>query len=276
VDSIGDVDGDGNLVDPMSLDVSKPGVALFGSYDGSASPFLFPDAASSVLTLRRDAAAYVTDGGKGAMIVHFHNQLGSKTQVVQLKSDPAVTLQLAPNPVGRGQDVTATISVPAGSDGPATGAVTLKRGTTTVASGSLSNGTAQLHASFADAGTYPLHAEYAGDDNHNAGSSTTTNLVVNKSASTVKLTVSPTSVKYNQVVTAKVTVTTVAGVPATGTVVLRRANDAVVASGKLVNGVATIKYTNKVKAKYAIRATYAGDGNYNAGHSALVAVGYPP
>ncbi|WP_183406962.1 S8 family serine peptidase [Nocardioides marmorisolisilvae] len=276
VDNIGDVDGDGNLVNPMSLDVTKPGVALFGSYDGSASPFLFPDAASSVLTLRRNAAAYVEDGGKGAMIVHFHNQLGSKTQVVGLKVDAAVTLQVAPNPVGRGQDVTATIAVPAGSDGTATGTVTLKRGTTTVASGELSGGNAQLHVSFADAGTYPLHAEYAGDDNHNAGSSTTTNLVVNKSASTVKLTVSPSSVKYGQTVTAKVTVTTIAGEPATGKVVLRRANDSVVASGTLVNGVATIKYTNKVKAKYAIRATYDGDGNYNAGHSALVAIGYTP
>ncbi|MFL6106004.1 MAG: S8 family serine peptidase [Marmoricola sp.] len=276
VDHIGDVDDSGHLVDAMSMDVLKPGVAVFGSYDGSQSPFLFPDASSSVLNLRRDAAAYVEDGGMGAMMVHFHNQLGSKTQVVQLKVDSTVNLQLAPNPVGRGQDVTATISVPTGSDAPATGSVTLKRGTTTVASGTLSNGSAQLHVSFADAGTYPLHAEYAGDDNHNAGSSGTTNLVVNKSAAKVTLTATPNPVKYNQTVTAKVTVTTVAGEPATGTVVLRRYNDAVVASGTLVNGVATIKYVNKVKANYSIKATYAGDGNYNAGHSALLVLKYTP
>jgi len=274
VDHIGDIDEDGNLTDAMSLDVLHPGVALFGSYDGSASPFLFPDAPSSVLNLRRDAAAYVEDGGLGAMIVHFHNQLGSKTQVVQLKVDPTVNLQLAPNPAGRGQTVTATVTVPTGSDATATGTVTLKRGTTTVASGALSNGSAQLHVSFADAGTYLLHAEYSGDTNHNAGTSATANLVVKKSASKVTLTATPNPVAYNQVVTVKVTVATVAGVPATGTVVIRRYNDAVVASGTLVNGVATIKYTNKVKTAYSIRATYAGNSNYNAGRSGLLVLNH--
>ena len=274
VDQIGDLDDDGNLVDPLTLDVLKPGVALFGSYDGSASPFLFPDAASSVLNLRRDAAAYVQDGGLGAMIVHFHNQLGSKTQMVQLKVDPTVNLALAPNPAGRGQDVTATVTVPTGPDAPATGTVTLKRGTTTLATGALSNGTAQLHVSFADAGTYPLHTEYSGDANHNAGSSDPTNLVVKQSASTLALTAFPGTIAYNTLVTTKVRITVLAGTPATGTVAIRRLNGAVLGSGPLVNGVATIKYTNKLKGQYSIKATYSGDANYGAGVSNVVTLKY--
>ncbi|MFL6022802.1 MAG: S8 family serine peptidase [Marmoricola sp.] len=274
VDQIGDVADDGHLVNPMTLDVLKPGITLFGSYDGSASPFLFPDAASSVLNLRRDAAAYVTDGGLGVMMVHLHNKLGSKTQVVSLKVDPTVNLTLAPNPANRGQDVTATVSVPKGADATPTGTITLKQGSTTLASGDLSGGAAALHFNMRTAGTFAIHAEYSGDANHNAGSSASTNLVVKKSTSTMVLTAFPNPITYNTVVTAKVRITTLAGLPATGTVAIRRLNGTVLGSAPLVNGVATVKYTNKLKGQYDIKATYSGDGNYASGISNVVTLKY--
>lgn len=274
IDHIGDIDDDGNLVDPMSLDVLHPGVALFGTYDGSASPFLFPDAASSVLSLRRDPAAYAQDGGLGAMIVHFHNQLGTKTQVVGLKVDPSVNLALAPNPAQRGQDVTATVSVPKGADAMPTGTVTVLNGATPLASGLLSGGTAVLHFNLSSAGNVAIHATYAGDANHNPGSSAVTNLQVLKSTPTIVLKEFPNPIGYNTSVLTKVRITTLAGVPATGMVAVRRLNGTILGTAHLVNGVATIRYTNKLKGRYSIRATYAGDGNYGAGVSNVVALRY--
>ena len=76
----------GNLVNPLSLDILHPGVAVYGSYDGDASPLLFRDSPGSVLTIRRDAAAYAADHGQGALIIHFQNKRGYKAQVVYLKS----------------------------------------------------------------------------------------------------------------------------------------------------------------------------------------------
>jgi len=42
VDKIGDVDDDGNLVSPLSFDVLKPGVALFGELPRRREPAALP------------------------------------------------------------------------------------------------------------------------------------------------------------------------------------------------------------------------------------------
>ncbi|MCW2755650.1 MAG: putative Subtilisin [Marmoricola sp.] len=269
VDKIGDVDPDGNLVNPLSFDVLNPGIALYGSYTGDASPLLYPDAPSAVVNLRRDAAAYATDGALGAMIVHFGNQLGDKTQVVGLQIAPAVNLTLSPNPVGRGQQVTANVTVP-GTGTPATGAVVIKQGSTTLATGTVVAGAAQLHFTEAVAGAYPVTAEYAGDGGHQGGTSAPVLLHVAKSASSVGITVSPNPVRRGRTVTVTVRVTTVAGIPATGVVTVRRGSGTVLGQARLVNGVATIHFVNHSSTRYGVKATYPGDRNYNPGTSATV------
>jgi subtilisin family serine protease len=271
VDQVGDVDGDNKLVDPLTLDVLNPGVAVYGSYTGDASPLLFPDAPGSVLNVRRDAAAFAADKGLGAMLVHFHNQLGAKTQVMGLKTTPGVTLALTPNPANRGQQVKATVTVPGPGD-PATGTVTLKTGSTTLASGALTDGSAQLAFSMSKAGAFPVRAEYAGDEGHEPSVSTPVQLNVRKTVSQVRTTLSPNPVKYKKKVTVKVRVTTVAGIAATGPVTLRRLNGTVLARGTLVNGVATLKFTNKKRAKYGVRAAYSGNANYLPAVSPAVTV----
>jgi hypothetical protein len=67
----------------LTTDVLNPGVAVFGSFDGSGSPLLYLDSPGS-LNVRRDAAAYAADHGEGALIVHFQNAVGNKAQVVDL------------------------------------------------------------------------------------------------------------------------------------------------------------------------------------------------
>ncbi len=269
VDTIGSIDPNGNLVNPLSFDVLNPGIAVYGSYTGDASPLLYPDSSSSVISLRRDASAYVQDGALGAMIVHFQNQLGDKTQLLGLKIAPAVNLALSPNPVGRGHQVTANVTVP-GTGTPATGAVVIKQGSTTLASGTVVNGAVQLQFTENVAGAYAITAEYAGDGGHEAGTSTPVLLHVSKSASAIAITVSPNPVRKGKTVTVTVRITTVAGIPAIGVVTVRRGNGKVLAQGRLVNGVATIRYTNTLSTRYGVKATYSGDGNYNPSTSATV------
>jgi hypothetical protein len=86
VDQVGDINASNQLVNPLSLDLLRPGIAVYGSYDGDARALLFRDSPGSVFTIRRDAGAYVADHGQGALIIHFQNKRGYKAQVVYLKS----------------------------------------------------------------------------------------------------------------------------------------------------------------------------------------------
>jgi subtilisin family serine protease len=62
----------------FSFDPLHPGVAVFGSYDGSQSSLLFRDAPGEVLEVVRDKAAYVADRARGALIVHFRTASATK------------------------------------------------------------------------------------------------------------------------------------------------------------------------------------------------------
>jgi subtilisin family serine protease len=265
VDSVGDPEW-------LSIDVLHPGVALFGSYDGSASPLLFPDAPSSVLNLRRDSAAYAADAGLGAMVVHFHNELGAKTQFVKLKNVPTLGLGLAPNPAARGQLVTATVTVPDSAGTAATGSVVVRTGATTLGTGDLVDGTAHVTFARNAAGVYPIHAEYAGDDTHDPGVSASVNLTVERTAPTISLTSARHTVRPGHKVKVTVRIATVAGIPASGPVTIRRPNGAVLARGTIVDGVAVLKWRNHRHHTFKVRATYRGDANYLGGTSAFVKV----
>ena len=82
IDMIG-MNGQGRLRNPLSFDPLRPAVSVFAG-DG----ILYQDMPDTALTLRRDAAAYRADRGQGALMVHFHNRVGSKAQVVRLRSAP--------------------------------------------------------------------------------------------------------------------------------------------------------------------------------------------
>jgi hypothetical protein len=168
VDHIGDVDEDGNLVGAHTMDVLNPGVSVAGTYDGHASPLLFRDTPGAVLSIRRDVAAYAVDHGQGALLVHFQNEVGNKAQVMSLsKNSASVGLTLKPNPVAKGHQVTATVTV-SGIDGiPPSGRVVLRRTDGAqphvVARGSLTDGTATLHFTPLAKGTLHYQVTYRGD-----------------------------------------------------------------------------------------------------------------
>ena len=176
VDHIGNVDGDLNITGGKSLDVLNPGLTVTGSYDGNASPLLFRDAPGSVLAVRRDVAAYAADHGKGALLVHFQNEVGNKAQVMSLNKNTAhVSLLMAPNPVAKGHPVTAVITV-SGIDGiPPTGRVVLRRtdgpNPHVVARGTLTHGTATLSFTPGMKGTLHYQATYRGDFTYASASS---------------------------------------------------------------------------------------------------------
>jgi subtilisin family serine protease len=180
VDQVGDISGTGHLVRPLSMDVTRPGVTVFGSYDGSASPLLFQDSPGSVLKVRRDAPAFGVDHGLGAMIVHFHNTVAHKAQVLLLKTKPAVTVKLSATKVASGQSITITITVSKTSGVVPTGRVTLfnvKAGKPS-ATATLVNGTATVRVTPHTPGTYVHRADYSGDGNYLSASSANFTFVV--------------------------------------------------------------------------------------------------
>lgn len=75
----------------LSMDVLHPGLAVYGSYTGIGSPLLYLDQSGKAVQVRRDSAAYATDHGQGALIVHFQNAVGSKAQVVDIGHTLTVT-----------------------------------------------------------------------------------------------------------------------------------------------------------------------------------------
>jgi hypothetical protein len=174
VDQVGDIGTNGNFVKPLSMDVLHPGVAVYGSYDGDASPLLFRDSPGSVLNLRRDVAAYGADHGMGALIVHFHNALGSKAQVVALKTKPTVTARYSATTVRRGTTVTITATVSNNGGAVPTGTITLQNiGRGVSARAALVNGRATIRITPHTPATYRLRADYSGDANYLPASSST-------------------------------------------------------------------------------------------------------
>jgi subtilisin family serine protease len=83
VDSVG-FDNSFNLDGSLTTDPLNPGVAVFGTWNGSGTPLLYQDMPSTSLTVRRDATSYAADHGMGALLVHFQNAVGNKAQVVNL------------------------------------------------------------------------------------------------------------------------------------------------------------------------------------------------
>lgn len=66
----------------LTADLFTPGISVTDA-DGDGPLVLDKDAAE--LTVTRNAASYAADGGQGLMMVHLHNRVGQKAQVVTLK-----------------------------------------------------------------------------------------------------------------------------------------------------------------------------------------------
>jgi subtilisin family serine protease len=160
IDMIG-VNGNGDLVHPLSMDVLRPGVTV-----ANDESLLYQDLPDTALPVRRDAPAYAGDHGMGAMVIHFHNTTGNKTQLVALRSPGEVTVSLSATTVRRGTPVNATATV-RNTLGVATGMVRIVRAPgVTIAAGRLEDGRAVIRLPNLGRGTYGIYAIYAGDENY--------------------------------------------------------------------------------------------------------------
>ena len=91
VDAIGIDPATGRV--SLTADVITPGVSVTDA--ANTGPLVF-DKTNTQLTVTRNAASYAADGGKGLMMVHLHNKVGQKTQIVAF-TDPVATTP-APTP----------------------------------------------------------------------------------------------------------------------------------------------------------------------------------
>src|SRR5262249_20035473 len=91
IDLVG-LDARGRLVRPLSFDVLRPGITVT---NGRSAAVLYLDLPHTALIVRRDTAAYLADHGLGVLMVHYHNRVGSKAQVVHLKVAATVSLRLS-------------------------------------------------------------------------------------------------------------------------------------------------------------------------------------
>jgi subtilisin family serine protease len=161
----------------LSADVLHPGVEMWNS--ANLSPLttglvLNPDSNGARLTVRRNVAAYNTDKGNGALVVHFHNKVGAKTKLLTLKTKPKVTLTLSKTTLARNHRITATITVANTAGRVPTGTVKLRRASgVVIKSGTLANGKVSLSFTPTRAGTFRVYATYGGSTYYASGASAT-------------------------------------------------------------------------------------------------------
>ena len=191
------------------------------------------------------------------------NILGSTSAAVTevYKQTTSVTLTPTVNPVLAGHSVTFTAKVVPSVSGTPTGSVQFFDGATLLATETLSSGSAFFGTSALTAGTHSIKAVYVGSSTDNTSTSATLSEVVNRSATTTKLTASVNPSEYLQAVTFTATVTSAGGVP-TGTVTFER-NGVSIGTGALSGGVAHLTTstamlvgTQTITAVYAITADY--------------------
>lgn len=158
----------------LTVDALHPGVAIYGHLSLATSQVLFSDQPGTSLTVRRDVSQYNADHALGALIVHFHNKVGSKAKVVSLKTQPKVSIKLSASSITLHRSASATITVANTAGHTATGKVTLRNSSGgAIKSGSLNSGKVTFTWTPGARGTFRAYATYGGDANYASGRSAT-------------------------------------------------------------------------------------------------------
>jgi hypothetical protein len=168
----------------------------------------------------------------------------------------SVTLSSGLDPSYINQPVTFTAVVSASPYSP-TGSVTFKRGATVLGTAPLVNGQATFTATFAEAGTFSIVGVYSGDDNYRTRNSNAVTQIVNKHATSTRLSSDPNPSVYGHLVKFTAAVSSTGPLPM-GMVVFMNGN-ALLGSAELINGVATLVKVNLPSGSLSITAIYEGD-----------------
>jgi hypothetical protein len=181
------------------------------------------------------------------------------------------TVTSSPNPSSVNQSVLFTATITTQFGGSPTGTVTFKQGTTTLGQGTVSNGQATLNYSFTSPGEDFVVATYSGDSSFLPSSSARLKQLVMKAPTTTALTSSLNPSQVGQPVKFTATVTAQYGGTPTGSVTFRD-GQSVIAQVPLRGGVAQYKTSALTKGNHYIRASYAGDSNYQGSQGTLIQV----
>jgi hypothetical protein len=163
----------------LTADLFTPGLKV---QDVNGQPIYWETGGTSVQATRNQAV-YTANGSKGLMLVHFHNTVGAKSEVLNVTDAPgATTTTLTPSAtsVEVNKPVSLAVSV-ASATGTPTGSVTVVGSETgaTLASGTLdATGKATLNFTPTSTGSVRMMAKYAGDASHAASSSSESVLTV--------------------------------------------------------------------------------------------------
>ncbi|MCB0831773.1 MAG: Ig-like domain repeat protein, partial [Solirubrobacterales bacterium] len=162
IDMIGVDPESGDLTDPLTANLYEPGLTVT---DENGDGPLVEDQPGKELTVTRNVDSWEQDGGKGLMMVHFHNRVGEKAQAVTLKGATSNTgLYLAPG--------TLTARVEASGSGlpEPTGQVIFSVDGSEVGSAPIEDGIAVLNREVPHGATRQVLAEYPGDADFEASS----------------------------------------------------------------------------------------------------------
>ena len=192
-------------------------------------------------------------------VTHVVVQAATKTTVVPAANPSAVgapasfTISVAP--------VNASTFVPSGS-------VTLLEGATSLGTAALdSSGNAHLDATLA-LGDHTVHAVYNADPRFAGSTSPDVVQSIALAPTTMTLTSTPNPATAGASVSFTATIPKVNGVAATGSVSFLD-GATVLGPRDLVNGVATFATTALTTGTHTIKASYGGDGNYQAGSASI-------
>jgi subtilisin family serine protease len=154
IDMIGVDPETGDLKDPLSANLFTPGISV--TDDGGHGP-LVEDQPGEELTVKRNVAAYEADSGKGVLMLHFHNQVGQKAQVLDLKGAGSTTsLSVAPG------GLTARVKAVGNGLPEPSGKVAFSVNGSPIGSATLQDGVAVLEGEVTHGGTRLIKAEYQG------------------------------------------------------------------------------------------------------------------
>src|ERR1043166_1504550 len=211
-------------------------------------------------------AIYSGDGNFNAS----DNTAAPLTQTVNGTS--TTTLTASTNTTVFGQSVTFTATV-SGTNGPPTGTVIFKDGTTALATNSLGSGVATYSTSTLSVTSHSMTAVYSGDGIYASSTNTPplTNTVI-KADTTTALTSSTNPAVFGQAVVFTATVTATApgaGTP-TGTVVFK---DGITALRTNILSGGSATYTNSTLSvtSHSVTVVYNGDANFNTNTSSTLA-----
>jgi subtilisin family serine protease len=268
----------------LSADLYNPGVLVSG--DGVTDDAYGANTPFGPLVYDVDGAdldvtvgdSYADDNGQGILMLHYHNKVGAKAQVVDLRTATTTTLEADPTSVARGTatDLTVTVADADEGDTPPSGTVTVTNTDTdeVVASGPLTDGVATLSYTPTTAGTEDLAATYSGDGVFAESTSEPITLTVTAADRAVTLGASPSSVVRGGTVNLTVGVAHSDDDPVpTGNVSVLDQAGKTVASGALgSNGTAKLSFKPAKPGSLKLHATYAGDANTGPGTSSTVTV----